>query len=69
MPRFLRRWLDKLPTSDGLLNYGQWRVRYNTGKWTRKMTFDAATDYARAFGGVVYWVRYDDPHQKEVPHD
>lgn len=61
MIRAIRRFLDKFPTSEGLLKSGQWRVHYTDGNWSEKMTNDAAWDYADMFGGTVHWVRYDDP--------
>lgn len=60
MIRFLRRQLDKLAGSPGLLMSGQWRVQYADGLWTRRMTYDAACEYAEMFGGQVHWIRYDD---------
>ena len=52
---------DLFPNSDGLIQCGNWRVRYNDGRYTRKMTHDVCADYAEMFGGKVVWVRYNDP--------
>lgn len=60
MIRFLRRQLDKLPKSPGIVRSGQWRVQYDSGEWTIRMTYDVARDYANIFGGAVHWIRYDD---------
>jgi len=59
--RAIRKLLDKLPTSPGLIRAGQWRVLYHDGNWSVRMTYDIAKDYAGMFGGTVRHIRYDDP--------
>lgn len=58
---FIRRQLDKLATSPGMLRIGKWRVRYYDGNWSRPMTYDVCKDYAVMHGGTVHHIRYNDP--------
>lgn len=67
LAKAIRKFFDLFPSSPGLIRSGQWRVKYNDGNWSRKMTHDTATQYAEMFGGEVHWVRYDDPAAKKEP--
>lgn len=60
---WIKRQLDKLPTSPGLVMPGKWYVRYTDpsngpcqGKRSDNVTYDVATNNAKIFGGKVYHV-------------
>lgn len=65
--RFFVKLFDMFyPDSTGLMKSGHWRVKYHdtfpdgTPQISKKMTHDAACDYAEIFGGEVHYVRYND---------
>lgn len=62
MIKWIRKQLDKIPSSPGLILSGQWRVVYSDGHVSRKMTYDVAKDYAKIFGGYVIYSRYENPN-------
>lgn len=54
MLKWIRKEIDKIPVSNGLIQRGNWYVRYNDGKRSALMTYDVCCDYAEIFGGKVY---------------
>jgi len=52
--KWLKRQLDKWPTSPGLIQPGNWYVIYDDGKKSQNMTYDVCRDYAKIFGGKVH---------------
>lgn len=56
MYKWVKRQLDKLPSSPGLIQPGNWYVHYDDGEKSQKMTYDVCRDYAKIFGGTVHHV-------------
>ena len=56
MFKWIKRQLDKLPTSPGLIQPGKWYVIYDDGKRSQNMTYDVCRDYAKMFGGKVHYL-------------
>lgn len=51
--KHIKRLLDKLPASPGLIKPGKWYVTYPDGQRYVSMTYDVCQDYAKIFGGTV----------------
>lgn len=56
MLRWIKRQLDKIPSSPGLIRSGKWYIIYNDGQRSSKLTYDIARQYADHFGGKVYHI-------------
>ncbi len=55
MFKWIKRQLDKWPSSPGFIQSGNWYVLYDDGKKSQNMTYDVCRDYAKIFGGEVYY--------------
>lgn len=53
---WIKKQIDKIPNSPGLLKSGNWYVLYNDGNKSKNMTYDVCKDYAEMFGGKVYHI-------------
>ena len=54
--KWIKRQLDKIPGSPGLIRSGKWYVRYPEGGRSIGMTHDVAKDYKEIFGGKVWHI-------------
>ena len=56
MWKFIKRQLDKLPSSPGLIQSGKWYVRYEDGERTSLMTYDVCQNLKEIYGGTIHHV-------------
>ena len=56
MIKWLKRQLDKLPSSPGLIQPGKWYVRYPDEQKTHNMTYDVCKNLKEIYGGSIHHV-------------